>query len=57
MSVADVQANSVLAPTSTLLVKRVSDRGTLPTRGSPLAAGYDLYRSWLAPCSLYEIYS
>jgi dUTP pyrophosphatase len=30
---------------SSLLVKRVSERGRLPTRGTPLAAGYDLYRS------------
>jgi hypothetical protein len=34
----------VVAPVSSLLVKRVSDKGRLPTRGSPLAAGYDLYR-------------
>lgn len=33
------------ASNSSLLVKRVSERGRLPTRGSPLAAGYDLYRS------------
>jgi dUTP pyrophosphatase len=33
-----------LAPVSQLLVKRVSDKGKLPTRGSPLSAGYDLYR-------------
>lgn len=32
------------APTATLLVKRVSDKGRAPTRGSALAAGYDLYR-------------
>jgi len=31
------------ASNSSLLVKRVSERGRLPTRGSPLAAGYDLY--------------
>ncbi|KAF9518425.1 hypothetical protein BS47DRAFT_1338359 [Hydnum rufescens UP504] len=30
-------------PPSTLLVKRVSEKGKLPTRGSALAAGYDLY--------------
>lgn len=32
------------APTSTLLIKRLSDKATLPKRGSALAAGYDLYR-------------
>jgi len=26
-----------------LLIKRLSDKARLPTRGSPLAAGYDLY--------------
>lgn len=34
----------LVAPVSSLLVKRVSERGRLPTRGSALAAGYDLYR-------------
>lgn len=29
---------------NSLFVKRVSERGRLPTRGSPLAAGYDLHR-------------
>ncbi|KAF7301524.1 dUTPase domain-containing protein [Mycena indigotica] len=32
-----------LAPTSNLLIKRLSDKAKLPTRGSPLSAGYDLY--------------
>ncbi|WWC85478.1 uncharacterized protein L201_000342 [Kwoniella dendrophila CBS 6074] len=31
------------APTNTLLIKRLSSSATLPTRGSPLSAGYDLY--------------
>ncbi|OSX59285.1 hypothetical protein POSPLADRAFT_1150677 [Postia placenta MAD-698-R-SB12] len=31
------------APVSNLLIKRLSNRARLPTRGSPLAAGYDLY--------------
>lgn len=31
-------------PSSQLLVKRLSEKAKLPTRGSPLAAGYDLYR-------------
>ncbi|KAI9574498.1 dUTP pyrophosphatase [Boletus coccyginus] len=30
-------------PSSQLLVKRLSEKAKLPTRGSPLAAGYDLY--------------
>lgn len=40
------QENGVdkLAPTSSLLIKRLSDKAKLPTRGSALAAGYDLYR-------------
>lgn len=25
------------------MIKRLSDKATLPTRGSPLSAGYDLY--------------
>lgn len=33
-----------LAPTSGLLIKRLSEKARLPTRGSALAAGYDLYR-------------
>lgn len=32
------------APTSTLLIKRLSEQAKLPTRGSALSAGYDLYR-------------
>jgi len=32
------------SPTSQLLVKRLSDKAKIPTRGSLLAAGYDLYR-------------
>ncbi len=31
-------------PTSNLLIKRLSEKAKLPTRGSALAAGYDLYR-------------
>jgi len=38
----DIQ-QTPLAPDSQLLVKRVSDKGKLPTRGSPFSAGYDLY--------------
>lgn len=30
-------------PPSNLLIKRLSDKAKLPTRGSALAAGYDLY--------------
>lgn len=39
-----------LAPVSGLLIKRHSDKGRLPTRGSALAAGYDLYRCVLYVC-------
>ncbi|KAK1921449.1 microtubule binding protein [Papiliotrema laurentii] len=35
--------SSVTAPKDHLLIKRLSDKATLPTRGSPLSAGYDLY--------------
>ncbi|WWC57752.1 uncharacterized protein I303_100287 [Kwoniella dejecticola CBS 10117] len=31
------------APANTLLIKKLSPAATLPTRGSPLSAGYDLY--------------
>lgn len=34
-----------LAPISQLLVKRLSPKAKIPTRGSPLSAGYDLSRS------------
>lgn len=36
----DASATSVAG----LLIKRHSDKARLPTRGSALAAGYDLYR-------------
>jgi dUTP pyrophosphatase len=32
------------APMAQLLVKKLSDKARIPTRGSLLAAGYDLYR-------------
>ncbi|EIW73401.1 deoxyuridine 5'-triphosphate nucleotidohydrolase [Tremella mesenterica] len=35
--------DTVVPPRDTLLVKKLSDRATVPTRGSALAAGYDLY--------------
>ncbi|KAJ7688440.1 dUTPase-like protein [Mycena rosella] len=35
--------SDTLAPVSNLLIKRHSDKAKIPTRGSPLAAGYDLY--------------
>jgi len=41
-TVAD-SAPVAVAPVSELLVKRLSDKATLPKRGSALAAGYDLY--------------
>lgn len=39
-----------LAPTETLLIKRLSDKAKLPTRGSALSAGYDLYRRVNSAC-------
>jgi len=38
------ESEAELAPVSRLLIKRLSPKATLPTRGSALAAGYDLYR-------------
>jgi len=38
------ESDSSLTPTSNLLIKRHSEKARLPTRGSPLSAGYDLYR-------------
>ena len=32
-----------MQPQNQLLVKKLSDKATTPTRGSALAAGYDLY--------------
>lgn len=32
-----------MQPSNTLLVKKLSSSATIPTRGSPLSAGYDLY--------------
>lgn len=37
-------AAAPMSPPPDLLVKRLSEKATLPTRGSPLSAGYDLYR-------------
>ncbi|KAF8508672.1 dUTPase-like protein [Hysterangium stoloniferum] len=33
----------VATPVSNLLIKRLSEKARIPTRGSPLSAGYDLY--------------
>lgn len=41
----ELVATSSVAPTSTLLIKRLNENARIPTRGSALAAGYDLYRS------------
>lgn len=38
------EAQDNVAPVAGLLVKRHSEKARLPTRGSALAAGYDLYR-------------
>lgn len=35
-------------PLHNLLIKKHSEKALVPTRGSPLAAGYDLYRSAMA---------
>ncbi|KAL4241390.1 Deoxyuridine 5'-triphosphate nucleotidohydrolase [Abortiporus biennis] len=43
MSPADGEQQQPLAPVSNLLIKRLSEKAKLPTRGSPLSAGYDLY--------------
>ena len=43
--IAEENGESVaLAPVANLLIKRHSEKAKLPTRGSLLAAGYDLYR-------------
>lgn len=39
-----VEPQSPVAPTTKLLVKKLSAKGRAPTRGSALAAGYDMYR-------------
>ncbi|EMD40443.1 hypothetical protein CERSUDRAFT_43591 [Gelatoporia subvermispora B] len=43
MSCGGENGKSDIAPISGLLVKRHSEKAKLPTRGSALAAGYDLY--------------
>jgi dUTP pyrophosphatase len=44
LSSADNTESADVAPVIQLLIKRLSDKGRIPTRGSALAAGYDLYR-------------
>jgi dUTP pyrophosphatase len=39
------EENGVSPPTSSLQIKKLSDKGRLPTRGSAFAAGYDVYAS------------
>lgn len=39
-----LEPDSIVASESQLLIKRLSTSARLPTRGSALAAGYDLYR-------------
>jgi hypothetical protein len=39
----DVSSSGANAPSRTLLIKRLHENARLPTRGSALAAGYDLY--------------
>lgn len=38
------EPDAAVSPASNLLIKRLSEKARLPTRGSALAAGYDLYR-------------
>lgn len=40
----ETKTQAPLAPLANLLVKRLSEKAKLPTRGSSLSAGYDLYR-------------
>jgi len=40
---------AAVASTALLRVKKLSAAATIPTRGSPLAAGYDLHR-YFSPC-------
>ncbi|KAI0285057.1 dUTPase-like protein [Russula aff. rugulosa BPL654] len=40
---AESESDAGIAPASNLLIKRLSEKAKLPTRGSALAAGYDLY--------------
>ncbi|KAG9009672.1 Deoxyuridine 5'-triphosphate nucleotidohydrolase [Tulasnella sp. JGI-2019a] len=42
-NIASTTETAAIVPISSLLVKRLSDKATLPKRGSALAAGYDLY--------------
>lgn len=39
------RVKTVLAMDSQLQIKKLSDKGRLPTRGSEFAAGYDMYAS------------
>ena len=39
-----VEVNGYKPLTGDLLVKKLSSHATIPTRGSSMAAGYDLYR-------------
>ena len=53
----------VLTPKSDLLVQRLSNHATIPTKGSTDAAGYDLYSAEelvvpaMGKCQLIEYYS
>ena len=45
LDVSDASHTDALAPPSSkLLIKRLSEKARIPTRGSSHAAGYDLYR-------------
>lgn len=55
MSTSNDNEHSNIAPVSKLLIKRLSEKAKLPTKGSPLAAGYDLYRYALS-CFLRVVF-
>ena len=44
------------APVPSLLIKRLSDKATLPTRGSSQSAGYDLYRYVAARSTRFDAF-
>lgn len=48
------ESETLLAPVANLLIKRLSEKARLPTRGSALSAGYDLYRLVVVYLKLYR---
>lgn len=39
-----MSSTSTIYPATSFLIQRLSEKAKIPTRGSALAAGYDLYR-------------